>query len=89
MKYKDLKNLSFGKWLNDEVISEYINFLNNSQSESKFKILNSLKCTSIFDKSDYDKIAKILQRQKIDRDMTIVLAIHKSNHWLFMTMERE
>jgi hypothetical protein len=46
-----------------------------------------LKVTSIFNNTDYTKIEKILKKQKVTKVATLILAIHKIDHWLFLKIE--
>jgi Ulp1 family protease len=62
LKYSHLKLLAPQVWLNDEVITEYINLINLKlkEQESSYVVFNSLKTKSIFEKGDFVKIKKIL-----------------------------
>lgn len=58
----------------------------NSRAGNTYVIFDSLKVTSLFGKADFVKLEKILNRQKINKNSIILLAIHKTNHWLFLRM---
>ena len=63
--------------------------MNNKLSErqgNNYVIFNSLKVTSLFNNTDYKKLEKILERQKVNRQTCLILAIHKTNHWIFVSM---
>lgn len=90
LRYSHLKLLAPSLWLNDEVISEYIGHMNGklmAKAGNTYSIFNSLKVKSLFEKTDYEKVKKILERQKVTTNSTLILAVHKYNHWIFLKME--
>lgn len=59
LKYVHLKRLAPTLWLNDEIISEYINLINAKISETpnnRYIVFNSLKVKSLFEKTDHQRI---------------------------------
>ena len=97
LKVKDLQLLENKKWLNDEIISEYVSLLKekieesqNSPYSNQLKILNSLQVATFFDRKKYDqnKVAKFFERQKITQKSNIIMAIHKVNNWIFIKINK-
>lgn len=50
--------------------------------------MNSLQVSSFFENNKYDpnKVTKFFGKQKIAASHSIIFAVHKINHWIFLVL---
>ena len=79
-----------GRWVNDEVINEYIKALNNKLTEIKknIKVINSLFSTTVLAK-DEEKILKALEKQGVQKFTYLIFVIFCKNHWFFVDIDQK
>lgn len=95
LKFKDLKTLRLGSWVNDEVVNAYLKLRNvpaNSLVFNSFffSILEDLHRNSW---ENTNKLKRILRKQKLngilDKDFLYIPVNMKGIHWLFVVINNK
>lgn len=87
LTYKSFGLLDQGQWLNDEIISIYIELMEKELAkDTKYKLFNSFFATTTLAKTD-NMIQRATKRKNLEKGNTIILPVNDRNHWYFVKIQ--
>ena len=90
LTFKAVGGLSFGEWLNDDVINIYTEMMEKRfirECVTPYKILNSYFATNTLTKKD-DQIQRVVRKKGLDKNHILIMPVNNRNHWYFAVFEK-
>ena len=84
--------LEHGKWLNDQVINNYIELMDKTyivNKETSFRIIGSYFAQTTLQAKQKEKIEKFLKKKKLNNTNAIIMPINSQNHWYFAVFDKD
>ncbi len=88
LTYKSFGTLDQGQWLNDEIVSIYVELLDKEVAkDTQYKVLNSFFAPTTLNK-EAKMIDRAIKKKNITKDKSLILPInHDNKHWYFVKIE--